>query len=183
MTTRTDLRSHAAALRRRVHVLAAAAVLGLAAGVVYVIEEPPLLTSTTLVLLPTPATAESSNSDVETQVRIALSANILEQAGKAANPALGLRELEKIVEVSAPTNQLVQIDARSIEAEEAQVIAGRCRRLRQLRSRYRSRGNLRRPCGPHQAEGRPAGADRSTAEGNRNDYETPAVDRPEFPGG
>ena len=44
-------------------------------------SQPPPLTSTTLVLLPTPALAESSNSDVDTQVRIALSASILEQAG------------------------------------------------------------------------------------------------------
>ena len=61
----TDFRSHAATLRRRVRVLVAAAVVGLAAGVAYVVVEPTPLTSTTLVLLPTPALADSSNSDVD----------------------------------------------------------------------------------------------------------------------
>ena len=120
---RTDFRSHAATLRRRAHVLAAAAVVGLAGGVAYVVEQPPPLTSTTLVLLPTPALAESSNSDVATQVRIALSTNILEQAGKAADPDLPLRKVEKMVEVSAPTNQLIQIDATSTKGEQAQILS------------------------------------------------------------
>ncbi len=75
-------------------------------GAAYVVVEPPPLTSTTLVLLPTPALAESSNSDVDTQVRIALSASILEQAGQAVDPVLPVREVEKMVDVTAPTNQL-----------------------------------------------------------------------------
>ena len=124
MTARvSDFRSYAATLRRRAHVLAVAGVLGLAAGVAYVITEPPPLTSTALVLLPTPALADSSNSDVETQVRIALSANALEQAGKAVNPPLPVRTVEKMVEVSAPTNQLVQIDATSTNGAEAQILS------------------------------------------------------------
>ena len=53
----TDLRSTVGTLRRRGRVLVAAALVGLLAGVVYVIVEPPPLTSTTLVLLPTPALA------------------------------------------------------------------------------------------------------------------------------
>ena len=73
-------------LRRRSRLLAVAALVGLAAGVAYVMVEPPPLTSTTLVLLPTPALAESSSSDVDTQVHIALSATILEQAGRAVVP-------------------------------------------------------------------------------------------------
>jgi capsular polysaccharide biosynthesis protein len=119
----TDFRSHAATLRRRLHALVATAVVGLAAGVAFVILEPPALTSTTLVLLPTPALADSSNSDVATQVRIASSANILEQAGKAITPALSLRKVERMVKVSAPTNQLVQIDATSTNAAVAQTLS------------------------------------------------------------
>ena len=119
----TELRSYAATLRRRVHVLAAAAVLGLAGGVVYVLVEPPPLTSTALVLLPTPAIAESSNSDVDTQVRIASSASILEQAGKAVDPDLPARDVEKMVKVSAPTRQLIQIDATSAVAANAETVS------------------------------------------------------------
>ena len=50
----TDLRSTVAPLRRRSRVLAASAVVGLVAGATYVMMQPPLLTSTTLVLLPRP---------------------------------------------------------------------------------------------------------------------------------
>jgi capsular polysaccharide biosynthesis protein len=119
----TDLRSTMATLRRRRRALAAAAVIGLVAGVVYVFVEPPPLSSTTLVLLPTPALAESSSSDVETQVRIALSATILERAGQAVEPKLSARKVEKRVDVSAPTNQLLQIKATSTKAAEAQTLS------------------------------------------------------------
>jgi phosphoribosylformylglycinamidine (FGAM) synthase PurS component len=112
-----------ATLRRRRRALAAAAVIGLVAGVVYVFVEPPPLSSTTLVLLPTPALAESSSSDVETQVRIALSATILERAGQAVEPKLSARKVEKRVDVSAPTNQLLQIKATSTKAAEAQTLS------------------------------------------------------------
>jgi capsular polysaccharide biosynthesis protein len=119
----TDLRSTMATLRRRRRVLAAAAVSGLIAGAAYVFVEPPPLSSTTLVLLPTPALAESSSSDVDTQVKIALSATILERAGQAVEPKLSERKVEKMVDVSAPTNQLLQIKATSTKAAEAQALS------------------------------------------------------------
>jgi capsular polysaccharide biosynthesis protein len=119
----TDFRSGVAPLRRGRLVLAIAAVLGLVAGVTYVIVTPPPLTSTTLVLLPTPALAASSSSDIDTQVRIASSATILRQAGQAVLPALSRRQVEKMIKVSAPTNQIVQIDATSIKAVEAQTLS------------------------------------------------------------
>jgi hypothetical protein len=85
--------------------------------------EPPPLTSTTMVLLPTPALAESSSSDVETQVRIALSASILAQAGQAVAPAVPARSVEKMIKVSAPTNQLIRIDATSSDAAKAKALS------------------------------------------------------------
>lgn len=119
----TDLRAHATTLRRRLGVLITAAIVGLTAGATYVVWQPPPLTSTTLVLLPTPALADRSNSDVPTQVRIATSSNILEQAGKALHPALGLRKVEKMIKVSAPTDQLIQIDATSTDGAQAQTLS------------------------------------------------------------
>ena len=83
----TDMRSIVATLRRRGRLLVAAALVGFALGIGYVLALPPPVTSTTLVLLPTPAVSEVSNSDVETQVHIALSASILERAGQAVAPA------------------------------------------------------------------------------------------------
>src|SRR5829696_9763104 len=85
--------------------------------------EPPPLTSTTMVLLPTPALAESSSSDVETQVRIALSASILERAGQSVAPALPGRSVEKMIKVSAPTNQIIRIDATSSDAATARTLS------------------------------------------------------------
>ena len=85
--------------------------------------QPPALTSTTMVLLPTPALADSSSSDVATQVHIALSTTVLEQAGQAIAPPLPARSVEKMVDVSAPTNQLIQIDATSTSAAEAQTLS------------------------------------------------------------
>ena len=119
----TNLRWAATTLRRRSRVLAAAALLGLATGVAYVMFTPPPLTSTALVLLPTPALAEDSTSDVETQVQIALSGTVLERAGQAAVPALPARSVKTMVRVTAPTNQLIQIQATSANAAQARTVS------------------------------------------------------------
>ena len=120
----TDMQSIASTLRRRSRLLAAAALVGFILGIGYVLALPPPMTSTTLVLLPTPAVSEVSNSDIDTQVRIALSATILERAGQAVAPPLSARSVKKMVNVSAPTNQVIQI-----ETERADV-------LRQLMSGF-----------------------------------------------
>jgi len=118
-----DLQSGMAMLRRRKRVLAIAALTGLAAGTAFVFLQPPLLSSTTLVLLPTPALAESSTSDVDTQIHIALSATVLGRAGQKVTPALSASSAEKMVDISAPTSQLIQIKATSIKATEAQTLS------------------------------------------------------------
>jgi capsular polysaccharide biosynthesis protein len=76
-----------------------------------------------LVLLPTPAVAESSNSEIATQVQIALSDTILKQAGQIVVPHLSPRSVKRMVKVSAPTSQLIQINATSANAAEAQTIS------------------------------------------------------------
>jgi hypothetical protein len=119
----TDPRWIAGTLRRHSRLLVATGLLGLAASSGYVMVQPPPLTSTTLVLLPTPALADSSSSDVETQIRIARSAPIRKQAGQAVVPALPARSVEKMVEVSAPTDQIIQIDATSTNAAQAQMLS------------------------------------------------------------
>ncbi|MGH8773948.1 MAG: hypothetical protein ACRDWI_01870 [Jiangellaceae bacterium] len=119
----TDLRSTVAALRRRSRVLAATAGAGLAMGAIYVMVQPPPLTSTALVLLPTPTLDRSSGTDVATQVRIALSATVLGRAGETVEPALPARSVENMVEVSAPTNQIIEVDATSTQASQAQTLS------------------------------------------------------------
>ena len=119
----TDLRSTVAALRRRRWVLAASTVVGLALGVTYVLVHPAMLTSTTLVLLPTPTLEQGSSADVATQVRIARSATVLGAAGESLEPALPARAVEKVVDVSAPTNQIIEFQAASIQASQAQLLS------------------------------------------------------------
>lgn len=117
------VRSTVGTLRRRRRVLLAAALVGLAAGIAFVFTQPPPLTSTTLVLLPSPGQSNSGSSDVATQIRIALSASILKQAGQAVTPALPARSVKKMVKASAPTDQIIQIDATSTDAAKAQTLA------------------------------------------------------------
>ena len=119
----TTVQSTVGTLRRRRGVLLAAAFMGLAAGIAFVFVQPPPLTSTTLVLLPSPAVADTSSSDVATQIRIALSASILKEAGQAVTPALPARRVEKMVKASAPTDQIIQIDATSTDAAQAQTLS------------------------------------------------------------
>jgi capsular polysaccharide biosynthesis protein len=119
----TDLRSTVAVLHRRRRVLVATAAVGLALGITYVMVQPPPLTSTALVLLPAPTEAQASSIDVATQVRIALSATVLGSAGEAVEPALSARSVNKMVEVSAPTEQLIEIDAASTQASQAQTLS------------------------------------------------------------
>jgi hypothetical protein len=119
----TDLRTTAGTLRRGSRLLAAAALVGFAAGVAYALVQPPPLTSTSLVLLPTPAISKSTTSGLETQVHIALSATVLGRAGEAAVPAIPVRRVKKMVQVTAPTDQLIQIQATSTNAAEAQTVS------------------------------------------------------------
>jgi capsular polysaccharide biosynthesis protein len=119
----TDLRSTVATLRRRKRVLAATAVLGLAVGATYVIVQPPQLTSTSLVLLPEPIEGQSTGPDVDTQVRIASSATILEGAGAVLEPALPAESVLEMVEVTASTTQIVNIDASSTLASQAEALS------------------------------------------------------------
>jgi capsular polysaccharide biosynthesis protein len=119
----TDLRSAVAVLHRRRRLLAATAVAGLALGTAYVIVQPPPPTSTSLVLLPAPSEAQTSSIDVATQVRIALSATVLGAAGATVEPALSARSVDKMVDVSAPTEQLIEIDATSAQESQAQAVS------------------------------------------------------------
>ena len=120
MSAPVDVRARLGALRRRTGVLVAAALVGLAGGAAWAVASPTPMSSTALVLLPTPALAESASSDVATQVRIALSADVLERAGQALRPALPARSVEKLVKVDASTNQLLEISVTSTNPARAQ---------------------------------------------------------------
>ena len=71
---------------------------------------------------PTAPEGQNSDTDVNTKVRIALSGSILEQAGKAIEPAIPARSVAKIVEVSAPTRLSLK-SARSTQAPVAETLS------------------------------------------------------------
>ena len=119
-----DLQSSAGALRRHVRLVAAGGVLGLLAGVGYVLTQPPHLTSTALVLVSVPPSDGQTGSDIKTQVRIATSASILSQAGRAVTPPLSASAMQRRTDVSAATPQIVQISAWAPRSRDAQTLAG-----------------------------------------------------------
>jgi capsular polysaccharide biosynthesis protein len=120
-----DLRSTLSILRRRKRPLVAAAMTGAAAGLCSVLLWPPLYSSSSLVLLP-PAedgTGQAITRDVATTTRVAGSEAVLAPAGKTLTPPMTALALTKRVKVSAPTTDVVQIEARAETPQRAQAIS------------------------------------------------------------
>jgi len=118
-----DLRSSLAVIRRRSWWLAAAAAVGLGAGIGYVALVPPELTSTSLILLPSPPEGSAGQTDITTQVRVARSTDVLGAAGQAVHPQLSVRAVENRVAVSSETDELLAIRASDHEGAQAQALA------------------------------------------------------------
>lgn len=113
-----------AVIRRRLGFVIAAGILGVAAATGLLLHRPPLLNSTTLVLLPPPAAGQQSGADIDTQVRIVTSTTVLGQAGQVVRPALSARAMQSRVDVTAPTTQLIEIEAAAPVGQDAQALAG-----------------------------------------------------------
>lgn len=120
-----DLRADVAVIRRRWRIIAAAVVLGIGLGVLYAHLVPAQLTSRSLVLLTNGGSSGGGSGDpgAETQVKIVLSTPVLAKAGRALHPALSATEVLQRVNVQPATSQLLQIDASSPQAKEAQALS------------------------------------------------------------
>lgn len=120
-----DVRAAFAALRRQRGAIALVGLLGAALGVGLPVLRPPMYTSTTEVLLPTPAitTSQSNPTDSDTQVQIASSQTVLGPAGKAVKPALDFRELSRRIAVTAPSEQTLLFTASAPTAAAAEALA------------------------------------------------------------
>jgi capsular polysaccharide biosynthesis protein len=121
-----DLRSTVAVLRRRRRPLIAVAMAGVAAGVGSVLLWPPLYSSASLVLLPPVGengSGQAAPRDVETVTRVAGSEAVLGPAGRSLTPPLSAEALAEEVRISAPTSDVVEIDARAATPKRAQEIA------------------------------------------------------------
>jgi capsular polysaccharide biosynthesis protein len=120
-----DTRSVGAVIRRGWRWITAFAVAGAALGAVYVIEIPPQLSSTTVLLLPASSAGTDPNqqSSTETQVHIAGSIPVFARAAKAVKPALTVAEVQKRVTVDSSISNLIEIHASSPEASQAEALS------------------------------------------------------------
>jgi capsular polysaccharide biosynthesis protein len=120
----TDLRGGLAELRRRWYLLVTAAVLGLAAGVLYSTRVPAQLESKALVqLYGGSSSAGDGDAAILTQVQLVLSTPVLAKAGAAVAPRLSAAAVKERIQVDAATSQLIEIKAFSPRAREAQALA------------------------------------------------------------
>ena len=120
-----DVRSSTAFLRQRWRSLAVMGALGVALGVLYVALVPAQLGSTTLLLFPgaSGAAGEGQDDVTATQVHIARSTPVLEKAGKSVRPVLSADEVRQRTKVDATTSQLIEIQAFSTSAAQAQALS------------------------------------------------------------
>lgn len=119
-----DLPAMGAALRRHRGAIAFVGLLGALMGAGMPLLHPPMYTSTSEVLLPTPITASTQNSaDPQTQVEIASSAAVLGSLGGSVQPALSFRQLGQRIKVTAPSDQTVEFSASAPRAADAEKLA------------------------------------------------------------
>jgi capsular polysaccharide biosynthesis protein len=111
-----DFRQFAQAVLRYKAVVALAALLGLAAGIGYTLVRPPMLSSSALVVLP-------SSRFIATEVLIAKSPPVLVQALPAIHPQVTLAQLQKQVQASNVTSNVLQITGTGSSAGQAKSIA------------------------------------------------------------
>jgi capsular polysaccharide biosynthesis protein len=128
MTEQTmDARSLASLVRRRLRLVVAAVVLGAVTGaLVLLLDHSPAYHSTSQVLLPPTAPSDQTSQggrDSATEVRVAESQVVLEPAGRRQTPPLSFAQVQKLVSVSAPTSDVIQIVAKGRTAQRAEALA------------------------------------------------------------
>jgi capsular polysaccharide biosynthesis protein len=117
-----DVGSMFTVLRRHVVIVAAVALVGAAQGVGFTLTHPPMYSSTSMVLLPSEEGSSGPVArDVDTVTRVAGSDVVLGPV--AEQRKMSVVDLRKIVDVTAPTVNVVQFDARSDEPRDAERLA------------------------------------------------------------
>ena len=119
-----DVRSGAAFLRQRWRTLVAMGALGAVLGALYVVLVPAQLSSTTLLLFPgASGVPGESEEETLTQVHIIRSTPVLDMAGKSVEPILSGADVKRRVTVDARTSQLVEVQAFSRDATQAEALS------------------------------------------------------------
>jgi capsular polysaccharide biosynthesis protein len=131
-----SLRRHVQIVRRHRILVGIVTAVGLLAGAAYSVLEPPVLTSTALVVLPQAvqeavspgaanagSTTTGADSYMATQVVIATSNPVLSPALPNVSPAVSLRALRLKLQVTSPTVGIVSISATGRTSAEAEATA------------------------------------------------------------
>jgi capsular polysaccharide biosynthesis protein len=129
-----DLRRSTQIVRRHKVFLGIMVALGVLVGAGYAALNPPMLTSTALVVLPQPASAAQSSSNssgqnplsayTATQIIIADSNQVLSAALPSVRPPMSLQKLRSQVDVSIVTNSyILSISAKGPTAADAETTA------------------------------------------------------------
>jgi capsular polysaccharide biosynthesis protein len=123
-----DLRSSVKIVRRHKVLVGFAVALGILLGVGYGVLNPPMFTSTALVLLPPPANAAAlanaaPDSFVQTEIVIAGSSPVLSNALPDVRPVVSLAELRGEVQISSVTSYIISFTAGGKRAADAEATA------------------------------------------------------------
>lgn len=123
-----DLRRSLQIIRRHKLLVSLIAVLGLLLGGAYAVLDPPLLTSTALIVLPqsavNPQSVQNTTSPfTQTQVVIADSTPVLTAALPKVSPATSLDSLRKDVQVTSLTPFILSVSAKAKHAADAEATA------------------------------------------------------------
>lgn len=117
------------AIRRHRRAVAACALAGLAAGATVGALVQPLYTATSFIVLPPPSVAASdsatsitpstSTHSIDTYVLIARSEPVLTSAGRDLDPPLDIETTRDLVEVTAATDDVIEIQAKGTSEDRA----------------------------------------------------------------
>ena len=128
-----DLRRSIQIVRRHIKLFGALVALGLILGAAYAVIEPPMFSSTALVVLPdlsaqsgqaaAASTAGTADSDIATQAVIADSDSVLAGALSHVSPAMSLQSLQSKVQVTTLTGNIISISASGRTAADAETTA------------------------------------------------------------
>ena len=120
-----DLRRLLAVLRRNPVAFLACVLVGVLGGLAISVLAPPPYTARSLVLLPASTLDDNGTPtrDVQTQVRIASSTDVLALAARALRPVPSITQLRKRVRVTAPTPDLLQFAAHAPSKRAAEATA------------------------------------------------------------
>jgi hypothetical protein len=119
-----DFGSSVAFLRTRWYLVTATALVGLGLGVFYSTLVPIQLGSKSILLVTgRSSSGAATDPGIITQVEIVRSTPVLARAGRSVTPQLSTAQVGKMIEVDALTSQLIEIQAFSPRARDAEALA------------------------------------------------------------